>query len=301
MDDQPALAEFQVSANSFRKVWDRETPYGGKNNPGDLTWRVEYIRGPTCDSEKDDKGEPIDEDYQRKNFKEEFWQPDEWVECCNAKDKGLETPAGCDRSSNSRARLTSSEVGYFLDFKFDPETGFPYGCDIFDDFKEFQTLDPSENQEELAKISQIGNVVRPEDYKVLKNLDDGVNRSKCRKQSKIKDEKNGRSIWKTVEMFARKEKLDVWHKEFLEAYQIIATNNNENLVQNEDFFMAHGCQCFTIKLNFGVKQRASLVIELENQKALKVPWNVWKSAKGKLVAMNFCLTLPRTSANCTRR
>ena len=252
MNDKPAKAEFQVSAHVFRALWPGQVPYAGEGNPGFLSWRVEYIRGPTCDAKLNDDGIPDDEDFQLKD-KEEFWHKEDWETCCKAKANG-ENPEGCERSTNGRARLTSSEVGYYLDFKFDSTTGLPYGCGIFDDFEPFQRLDPNreEDQEELSKIGQVGNVVRPEDFKTLKKLSgvDGVARSMCKKQKKIKDEKNGKPIWKTVEMFAENGKLEVWHKEFLKAYHKMSINNNANLVKTEGFFMAHGCKCFQNQVDF---------------------------------------------------
>ena len=249
MNNEPAKAEFQVSAHVFRSLWPGQVPYAGKGNPGFLSWRVQYIRGPTCDAKINDDGNPDDEDFGLSKNKEEFWDKEDWKKCCEGKSNG-ENPLGCDRSTNGRARLTSSEVGYYFDFKFNNATGLPYGCDIFD--KAFQGLDPNreEDQEELSKIGHVGNIVRSEDFKTLNKLQDEGTRSICKKQNRIRDETNGKPIWKTVEMFAKNGKLEVWHKEFLKAYHKMSTNNNENLVKNDGFFMAHGCKCFQNQVDF---------------------------------------------------
>ena len=111
MDDKPAVANFRVSAHVFVNTWEGQTPYAGPGNPGELTWRLDYKRGPTCD-----------------------YQEVEAV-CCDAKIEQCAVtgtcPEECTKWRGERLRFTSSEVGYYLDFKFDNQTGLPYGCDSF--------------------------------------------------------------------------------------------------------------------------------------------------------------------------
>ena len=70
----------------------------------------------------------------------------------------------------------------------------------------------------------------------------------CSRQISIKDETNDEPIYKTVEFFAEKDNLQQWQDEFLDAYKIMASNNNENLVTSKhaEFIMSpdskiHGC------------------------------------------------------------
>ena len=40
MSDEPALPEYQITANVFKSIWDGQVPYAGPGNPGSLTWRI---------------------------------------------------------------------------------------------------------------------------------------------------------------------------------------------------------------------------------------------------------------------
>ena len=229
MADEPAQAEYQISANVLKRLWPGQVPYAGAGNPGFLTWRIQYVRGPTCDT-KDD------EDYTDSN-KEEFWSTEKWEECCQAKSESCAQngtcPEGCEKSVNGRprARLTSSEVGYYLDFRFNQSTGLPYGCPILD--REFKGLDPALELDQtiLQRKGKLGT-------------------SDCALQNSIFDETNDKPIWTTVEEFAKKNNLGLWHREFLDAYETMSCNNNGALVRNNHFFMAHGCQCFQNQMDF---------------------------------------------------
>ena len=69
----------------------------------------------------------------------------------------------------------------------------------------------------------------------------------CSRQISIKDETNEEPIYKTVEFFAEKDNLQQWQDEFLDAYKIMASNKNQNLVTSKHAeFMSpdskiHGC------------------------------------------------------------
>ena len=119
--------------------------------------------------------------------------------------------------------MTSSEAGYYLHFRFNNQTGLPYGCQILNDT--FEGLNPADPKDQmyLTKLGKIG-------------------MSNCDKQEAIKDEITNEPIWKTVVDFAKKENLALWHTEFLDAYKTMASNLNSNL-RTQSFPMAHGCQC----------------------------------------------------------
>ena len=148
MDNKPAEANFRVSAHVFTTTWRGQTPYAGPGNPGELTWRLQYRRGPTCDYEEEDA-----------RGGNEFWGKEVngvklWQSCCEAKkdECGLKgnCPEECTKWANARLRFTSSEVGYYLDFKFDNQTGLPYGCDSFEN-----TFKPGMTQNQLRYLCKI--------------------------------------------------------------------------------------------------------------------------------------------------
>ena len=228
-------------------MWEPPSPYADKNHPGRLTWRVDYIRGPTCTQDGKPDGIPLTEDEKDKEEDyndgndDEFWGRNRADKCCTCMNDGQDCigdwqqdPMACQKPVNGRARLTSSEVGYYLDFGFD-KNGLPKGCPEFD--KEFKDYRPGakkdasipDNQLELLKLGKI-------------DKDGLVN---CEKQTKIKDETNKDPIWKTAELFAKKESLSLWHTEFLDSYEKMMTNGNKNLRKQSDIMpMAHGCECF---------------------------------------------------------
>ena len=169
-DNEPAVAKFQVSGNAFKSLWEPPYPYSGpgKEGRGRLTWRVEYVRGPTCTQDGTPNGTPlteeekdVEEDYNDEND-DEFWGRARADECCKCMKKGPSQKCieDCQMPVNSRARLTSSEVGYYLDFGFD-ENGLPMGCPEFDrEFKDYrpgQKRDASKrkNQKKLLELGKI--------------------------------------------------------------------------------------------------------------------------------------------------
>ena len=203
-------------------------------------------------------GEPLteeqkkeDEDYNDEND-DEFWGYKRADNCCKCMKKGPDQKCidDCQMIVNGRARLTSSEVGYYLDFGFD-KNGLPKGCPGFDDFfKDYRkTAQKEEAQIELLKVGKIG-------------VDGLVN---CGKQESIKDEKTKNPIWKTVELFAQKESLSIWHNEFLKAYGKMMVNGNSNKsLKKQVMPMAHGCKCFQNRLDFWSTGKK------ENNESLKV-------------------------------
>ena len=125
VDGSPADSQFRVSVRIFPQAWEGQIPYGGPNNPGFLSWKMEYNRTVNCDDPYIDN--------QTNLFK------DDWKLCChttgiNCRDAPGDTcHKNCTKFVNARARFTSAEAGYYNEFHFDPETGFPQGCKMFDD------------------------------------------------------------------------------------------------------------------------------------------------------------------------
>ena len=168
--DEPAIAKYQVSANPMKNIWDPVFPFSGpgKEGRGPLTWRIEYVRGPTCTQDGTPNGKPLtdkekraEEDYNDDND-DEFWGRARAEKCCACKKKGPDQKCidDCQMPVNSRARFTSSEVGYYFNFWFD-KNGLPKGCPEFDaQFKynrpgEDKDASKPEVQEALLKVGKI--------------------------------------------------------------------------------------------------------------------------------------------------
>ena len=123
-DGSPADSKFRVSVRIFPQAWEGQKPYGGPNNPGFLSWKMEYNRTVNCEDDYIDN---------KPNLFKSVWK-----QCCkatgiNCEDApGKSCPDECTKFVNARARFTSAEAGYYNDFTFDPQTGFPQGCPIFD-------------------------------------------------------------------------------------------------------------------------------------------------------------------------
>ena len=102
---------------------------------------------------RDETERKDEEDYNDDN--DEFWGYKGAERCCKLKAEGKDcskkgectytvkhcTKSGsctkteheCQKQTNGRARLTSSEIGFYLDFDFS-EDGIPTGCPEFDEF-----------------------------------------------------------------------------------------------------------------------------------------------------------------------
>ena len=134
LKDEPAEHYFQVRGTDFRDVWEPKSPWASKDHPGRLQWFSHYKLAPTCV----EKGQKIikkkDEDEDSEEVPDDQWDDDT---CCKAmkdmkkscKDQKLCNDK-CLRLVSNRARYTSSEMGYYYDFKFNNK-GLPEGCKIF--------------------------------------------------------------------------------------------------------------------------------------------------------------------------
>ena len=111
MRDQPAESVFEVFANAFTGLWPAPNPWAnGTDHPGKMTWRVAYIRAPTCnewfnmteDSQNFFNETIINELAESHGFQTGF----EW--CCAEKEANCagnnSCPAACDHQVQGRIR-----------------------------------------------------------------------------------------------------------------------------------------------------------------------------------------------------
>ena len=130
MDNEPAEHYFQVRGTDFSEDWAPEIPWASKDRIGRLQWFSHYKLAPTClekgEVEKDD------DDEDSEDVANDQWDD---ARCCQEmkKKNGCSDQdlcrEKCLRLVSNRARYTSSEIGYYYNFKF--KNGMPKGCKIF--------------------------------------------------------------------------------------------------------------------------------------------------------------------------
>ena len=111
MHDQPAESVYEVFANAMTGIWPAPNPWAnGTNHPGKMTWRVAYIRAPTCHERYDmheDSAAFFDTGFPNDLAKSHGFETGfEW--CCAEKEAGCagnnSCPAACDHKAQNRIR-----------------------------------------------------------------------------------------------------------------------------------------------------------------------------------------------------
>ena len=166
--EEPAEAVFHPFSTLFDGTWEPADPWSSKNYVGELSWRMQYIRGPLCGrpermTNEDKKKFWSGEDKEKRGGSVKILAElaptiknpdtnrnfnDGWDLCCwlgENPDTGNWTRKMqrafdklddnifdlCTLDVKDRKRFLSSEVGYYFNFTFDDE-GMPTGCDAFD-------------------------------------------------------------------------------------------------------------------------------------------------------------------------
>ena len=244
VDGKPASVSFNPWINSFPKTFGQLKPYTSNGKPGHVSWRVSYLRGPTCNATINplgDKHASLSEDSD--NFfgpekakdlgdlaKEAGYQSGyQW--CCHQIQNDLSNVhPKCTRSVQGRLRFTTAEIGYVYDISHN-EDGLPQGCSNFND---------NMNYEDKADLKE----------------------AECGK-SLIKDlGYTGKSIRKVVRLYAKSN--DAWLQDLLPAYDKMITNGNDNLqVDKNKLFWAHIC-CFHSTIEYGDEPYKTVQIYMFN-------------------------------------
>ena len=165
--EEPAEGQFHPFATLFPFTWNPPKPWSTETRVGEISWRMQYIRGPLCGrpermTNEDKKifwnGEIKHQEKYGGSVKElaqlapTIRNPDTnrkfndgWDLCCWVADNpDTETWSKnmkklmpdnifdmCTLDVKDRKRFLSSEVGYYFDFTFDQD-GMPRGCEAFE-------------------------------------------------------------------------------------------------------------------------------------------------------------------------
>ena len=235
VDGKPAPVIFNPWINSFPGTFGPMKPYTEHGKPGHVSWRVSYVRGPTCKSEIN----PLKNRHRSKSEDFlDFFGPEkakdlydlatkegfsgagsargyEW--CCKQIQNG--TPnvhPNCTRSVQNRLRFTTSEIGYVYDINHDKD-GLPLGCSNFQyTMKQYQTItDLKDANCNPTKVEDTGYT--------------------------------GNSIKEVLDLYANNQ--EAWFQDLLPAYEKMITNGNGHLTINQNQFWAHNC-CYHLAIEY---------------------------------------------------
>ena len=217
IDGQAAKAIFHPFSNVFIYTWPKPAPYSTKDRRGFLTWRMSYIRGPTCSKEDEDKNDFWSKNKNAKDLQElakEAGFSSGWEWCCHQIEQGCVEKGTCEHKCTQdvqgRLRFTTSEVGYAFNINHD-DNGLPTGCTNFND-----TMDKFYRSTDLGPAN-------------------------CEKQTTIIDKGYTKNpISDIVELYA--DDNEAWLKDLMKAYKKMSTNKNKKLVANKVHFWTHTCK-----------------------------------------------------------
>ncbi len=223
LDDQPANSTIVAYANVFKGRWTWPEPWSkSKTDPGIMSWRVEYFRGPQCSNAEDEDatdsqffvGPSIDPLAQEHGYK------NGWEWCCAEKaSRCYETgtcPPACTRQAQGRLRETSADIGFYLKWQIDDQ-GLPYGCGIFDN------IQGGHSKETFSNTVKIGN-------------------TDCPLQDLLERGDKGKPLWQRVEAYADDQEL--WLKDFSNSLFKMQTNGYKKteLVPGPSQFWTFDCK-----------------------------------------------------------